>query len=72
MFGGGKKIKLSDATYEKVRVAAEILGCSIEEFAEKELQAACAKTMAKTGSKNVSQKEIDDIANSMKGLGYIE
>lgn len=66
------KIKLSKSAYDKVRVAAEILGCSIEDFVEKVLQAEAAKVISNTGKGALSQKEVDDIANSLKGLGYLE
>ena len=66
------KLKLSKNVHDKLRVAAEILGCSVEEFAEKVLQAEAQKVIASTGKAAVSQKEVDEIANSLKGLGYLE
>lgn len=69
---GSNKLKIRDAVAEKVRVAAQILGCTPEEFAEKALVAEAEKVLAKTGSKEVSAKEVEDIANKLKGLGYLE
>ncbi len=69
---GSNKLKISDAVLEKVRVAAQILGCSIDEFAEKALSGESDKVLAKTASKEVSAKDVEDISNKLKGLGYLE
>lgn len=67
------KLKISDAVIEKVRVASEIMGCaSVEEFAERTLLAEANKVIASTGKKEVSQQEVEDITNQLKGLGYLE
>jgi hypothetical protein len=67
------KLKISDAVIEKVRVASEIMGCSsIEEFAERTLLAEANKVIASTAKKEVSQQEVEDITNQLKGLGYLE
>jgi hypothetical protein len=67
------KLKISDLVIEKVKVASEIMGCSsMEEFAEKTLLAEANKVIASTGKKEVSQKEVEDITNQLKGLGYLE
>ena len=67
------KIKVSKATYEKIKVAAQIMGVSsVEEFVEQVLLAKAEEVIAQTGSSSLSQQEIEQIANQMKGLGYIE
>jgi hypothetical protein len=67
------KLKISDAVIEKVRVASEIMCCSsIEEFAERTLLAEANKVIASTAKKEVSQQEVEDITNQLKGLGYLE
>lgn len=68
----GKKLKISDETYEKVKVACQILRCEIDEFVERTLLTQAEQTIAKTGSKEVSAQEVEDIANKLKGLGYLE
>ena len=69
---GSNKIKVREAVLEKIRVASQIMGCTIEEFADKALSAEADKVLAKTASKEVSSKEVEDIANKLKGLGYLE
>lgn len=73
MFGGsGTKIKLSDTLYQKVRVAAGILGCTIEEFIDQELEGAAERVMSQTSNREPSEADVEDIANKLKGLGYLE
>jgi len=72
MFGGGNKIKLSDAVLQKVKVAAGILGCSVEEFVERALEGEAEKVMASTSNKEPTAAEVEEIANQLKGLGYLE
>jgi uncharacterized protein (DUF1778 family) len=69
---GGSKVKLSNEAFEKARVAADIYGCSLEEFVEKAINAEAEKAFAKTSSKDVSDADVEDIANKLKGLGYLE
>ncbi len=67
------KIKLSKKVLDKARVASQILGCAtVEEFVSRIVETESDKVIAQTGSSNVSQAEVDDIANKLKGLGYIE
>ncbi len=69
----GKKLKLSDELAEKLRVAAQIAGAaSVEEFALRILEAEAAKVLASTGKREASKQEVEDIANQLKGLGYLE
>jgi hypothetical protein len=67
------KIKISKALHDKIRVAAEIMGCaSVEEFVEKVLSTEADRVINQTGKKEVSEKEVQEIANQLKGLGYLE
>jgi len=72
MFGGGNKIKLSDTVFQKARVAAGILGCSIEEFIERSIEGEAERTMAQTSNKEPTQAEVDEISKQLQGLGYLE
>ena len=69
---GGSKLKIKDSIIKKIEVAAQILGCSAEEFAEKVLSEESDKVINSTGSKEVSAQDVEDIANKLKGLGYLE
>jgi len=67
------KIKLSKAVYEKARRASELSGCStIEEYIEKIVERDADRVLSQSGNKAVSKEEIDNIANQLKGLGYLE
>lgn len=70
---GTNKIKLSPAIFELVKQAAEIRGTSsIEEFIESVLERESQRIIDEAGKGQVSQAAIDDIANKLKGLGYLE
>lgn len=67
------KITLSKGVYDKVKVAAGIVGsASLEEYVEKILDTEASKVISQTGNKAVSAKEVEEIANQLKGLGYLE
>ena len=68
------KITLEKHVYDKVRVAAELSGCtSVDEFVVQLLEReADAVITAKSSNKNVSDAEIDEISQKLKGLGYLE
>ena len=73
MFGSnGSKVKISQEVLEKVKAAAEALGCSVEEFAEKVLLNEAEKILSELGGGEVSEEELKRVANQLKGLGYIE
>ena len=70
---GGKKIKVSDELYQELVSAAEIVGCaSVEEYVERVLRVDVDRVLSEAGKKELSEAEVDDIANKMRGLGYIE
>lgn len=67
------KLKISDLVIEKIKVASEISGASSpEEFAERILLAEANKVIASTSKRQASDKEVEDITNQLKGLGYLE
>lgn len=73
MFGGGKKIKISDELYSDLDRVCQMVGSSsVEELIERILKAEVEKLMKDAGKQELTAAEIDDIANKMKGLGYIE
>lgn len=68
-----KKISLSDEAIEKVLQAVEISGASsLDEFAEKILLREADLIINQAGKGDLSQADVDDIANKLKGLGYLE
>ena len=69
----GSKIKVEPRILDKVRVAANIAGASsVEEFAASILEAEADRVIASTKKKEASAEEIEQIANQLKGLGYLE
>ena len=69
----GYKLKLSDSLLKKLTIASEILGAaSVEEFALKVLESEADRVIANTGSQEASAADVEDIANKLKGLGYLE
>ncbi len=72
MFGSGNKVKLSDTALQKAKVAAGILGCTLEEFVERAVETEADKTISQTGSKEPTKEEVDEIAKQLQGLGYLE
>jgi len=67
------KLVIDKDVLEKVKVAAQVAGASsVEEFVERVLLAEAERILQQTGKKEVSKAEIDEIANQMKGLGYLE
>lgn len=69
----GNKIKLPDSVYELVKQAAEISGASsVEEFVEGVLEREAQQIIMNAGKGEISKDQIEDIANKLKGLGYLE
>ena len=67
------KIKLSKRVFDKVRIAAKMSGsASVEEFVESLLEKEADRIMTSGSNSSLSSQEADEIANSMKGLGYLE
>lgn len=66
------KITLEKHVHDKLRVAAEILGCSIDELAQKVLLTEADRILSTTASKEISASDVDDITEKLKGLGYLE
>jgi hypothetical protein len=73
MFGSGKKLKIADEIMEKLSIASEISGAaSVDEFASRILEAEADRIITQSRRGNLSEKEVEDIANQLKGLGYID
>ena len=69
----GSKVKISKELYEKLVEASKILGCSsVDEYAEQILSREVEITLAQSSGGNLSSAEAADIANKLKGLGYLE
>ena len=68
-----KKINVSDATLELINKAVEISGASsVDEFAEQILSKESSRIINQAGKGDVTQDQSDEIANKLKGLGYLE
>jgi hypothetical protein len=73
MFGGDKKVKISSELYSKLEKLCELQGCaSVDEYVSRVLEDTAERSLAAYGSSEMSAEEIDDIANKLKGLGYLE
>lgn len=73
MFKKKHKLQISDTLTEKLRIAAEIAGCSsLDEFAERALLEAADRVIASTATREASAEEVEAIKNQLAGLGYLE
>lgn len=73
MFNSTSKIKVSSELYDKLKLAAEIVGSSsLDEYVEGLLSKEVDKILGQAGKKDLSDAEVDEIANKLKGLGYID
>ena len=70
----GNKIKVDGALYEKLQKVSDTMGVSVDEFAEKVLEAEVDKILnsSSSGDGDISQNEIDEISKKLKGLGYLD
>jgi hypothetical protein len=69
------KINVSKELFEKIKVAAQISGCtSPEEFAQQILLARCEEIIAATGNNKakLSKEEEQQLVSQLNGLGYLE
>ena len=67
----GPKIKVRASLLEKLKQAAQMMGCaSVEEYVDKILEAEANKVLS--GSGKVSDETLQDITHKLKGLGYLE
>lgn len=63
MFRNGNKIKISDTLFRKVRRAAEMVGCPVEEFIEQALQREAELTISLTRKKIEPPTDLEEAAN---------
>lgn len=67
------KIKLSKNLYDKLKVAAEIMGCaSVDEFVAKILETEADRILSQTAKGEVTAEDVEDIAKKLQGLGYLD
>lgn len=70
---GSSSVKISKELMEKVKEASEAMGCtSVQEFVENVLTAEVEKILTQGAAQAASSKEVEDITNKLKGLGYLE
>lgn len=46
MFRNGNKVRIKDSVFRKVRVAAEMIGCTVEEFVERASEREAEKALS--------------------------
>lgn len=46
MFRNGNKVRIKDSVFRKVRIAAEIAGCTVEEFVERAAEKEAEKALS--------------------------
>jgi hypothetical protein len=46
MFRNGNKVRIKDSVFRKVRVAAEMIGCTVEEFVERAAEREAEKALS--------------------------
>ena len=70
------KVKIRKELLEKLKETAESQGCSsVEEFIESTLEKELdriERSRKEDAEASRKQKEVDDITNKLKGLGYID
>jgi len=62
MFRQGNRIKISDTLYRKIRLAAEIRGCPVEDFIESALQKEAERTITLARRSDDSPSEVEETA----------
>jgi hypothetical protein len=73
LFRKKPQLNISETVIEKLRVAAEIAGCSsVDEFAERALLEAADRVITSTANREASTEEVEAIKNQLAGLGYLE
>jgi hypothetical protein len=46
MFRNGNKVRIKDSVYRKVRIAAEMVGCTVEDFVERAAEKEAEKALS--------------------------
>ena len=46
MFRNGNRVRIKDSVYRKVRIAAEMVGCTVEEFVERAAEKEAEKALS--------------------------
>ncbi|MEN9847123.1 MAG: hypothetical protein RIS36_2270 [Pseudomonadota bacterium] len=47
MFRNGNKVRIKDSVFRKVRIAAEMVGCTVEEFVERAAEMEAVKALSR-------------------------
>jgi hypothetical protein len=69
----GPKVKFSADLWEKITLAAKIKSCaSPEELVEQLVAVEVDRILQSAGKKAPTEAEVEDIANRLKGLGYLD
>lgn len=58
MFGGGNRVRVSDSVLRKVRLAAEFLGLTVEEFIERSLNREAERALSLKSLNPVSDRSL--------------
>lgn len=67
------KVKLRRGLFEKLETTCAKLGCTVEEFVERCVEAELERTANQPGnSQALSSGEVENIVGQLKGLGYLE
>jgi len=67
------RIKINDGLFARLKEACAILGSvTPEELAERAIEKEVDRVLSQSGKREMSQAEVDDIADKLKGLGYLE
>lgn len=60
MFKSGNKVRVKDSVLRKVKIAAEILGCTVEEFVNRASEREAEKALSlMSGRDPISSAEVD-------------
>jgi uncharacterized protein (DUF1778 family) len=60
MFKSGNKVRINDSVLRKVRIAAEILGCTVEEFVSQAAEREAEKALSLMPRRDqISSSDID-------------
>jgi hypothetical protein len=59
MFRNGKKVRVKDSVLRKVRIAAELIGCTVEEFIENAVDKEAERALALMPRRESAAPEIE-------------
>ena len=69
MFRSGNKVRIKDSVLRKVRIAAEMLGCTVEEFIERTVDREAERTLSLISSHESSPaSDVDTSAERQESV----